>query len=86
MTLVDTVTQRNASSAEQLSSTAEELAAQSEALQHLMAFFRVAREEIAIPTRKPSIEHKPLQNAASAVALTPKKVNGSAVEQNFTRF
>ena len=44
MAQVDTVTQRNASSAEELSSTAEELAAQSEQLQQLMTFFRVAGE------------------------------------------
>jgi len=44
MSQVDTVTQRNASSAEELSSTAEELAAQSKQLQQLMTFFRVARE------------------------------------------
>src|SRR5271166_1287495 len=44
MSQVDTVTQRNASSAEELSSTAEELAAQSEQLQQLMTFFRVAQE------------------------------------------
>jgi methyl-accepting chemotaxis protein len=37
---VDQVTQRNASAAEQMSSTAEELSAQSEALLQLMAFFR----------------------------------------------
>ncbi|MFI5119144.1 MAG: methyl-accepting chemotaxis protein [Thermoanaerobaculia bacterium] len=37
---LDEVTQRNAAAAEELSSTAEELAAQSEALQQLMAFFR----------------------------------------------
>jgi methyl-accepting chemotaxis protein len=45
MAQVDTVTQRNASSAEELSSTAEELAAQSEQLQQLMTFFRVAGEK-----------------------------------------
>ena len=45
MAQVDTVTQRNASSAEELSSTAEELAAQSEQLQQLMTFFRVAGEQ-----------------------------------------
>lgn len=44
MSQVDTVTQRNASSAEELSSTAEELAAQSEQLQQLMTFFRVVGE------------------------------------------
>jgi|SRR5579863_835221 len=47
MAQVDTVTQRNASSAEELSSTAEELAAQSEQLQQLMTFFRVAGESSA---------------------------------------
>jgi methyl-accepting chemotaxis protein len=45
MSQVDTVTQRNASSAEELSSTAEELAAQSEQLQQLMTFFRVTGEQ-----------------------------------------
>jgi len=84
MTAVDTVTQRNASSAEQLSSTAEELAAQSEALQQLMAFFRVAGERIASAARKPSVEHKPFQHPAPSIA--PRKANGSALEHNFTRF
>jgi methyl-accepting chemotaxis protein len=45
MAQVDTVTQRNASSAEELSSTAEELAAQSEQLQQLMTFFQVSGEQ-----------------------------------------
>jgi methyl-accepting chemotaxis protein len=88
MASVDTVTQRNASSAEELSSTAEELAAQSEALQQLMAFFRVAGERIAA-ARRTSSEHKPFQHAASVVpsaVAAPKKANGSAVEHNFTRF
>jgi methyl-accepting chemotaxis protein len=84
MAAVDTVTQRNASSAEELSSTAEELAAQSEGLQQLMAFFRVAGERIASVSRKPASEHKPFQHLAQTIA--PKKANGSAVEHNFTRF
>jgi methyl-accepting chemotaxis protein len=45
MSQVDSVTQRNASSAEELSSTAEELAAQSEQLQQLMTFFHVASDK-----------------------------------------
>ncbi len=45
MSQVDSVTQRNASSAEELSSTAEELAAQSEQLQQLMTFFHVAEDK-----------------------------------------
>jgi len=39
---VDQVTQRSASSSEELSSTAEEMSSQAEALQQLMSFFRVA--------------------------------------------
>jgi methyl-accepting chemotaxis protein len=83
MSSVDTVTQRNASSAEELSSTAEELAAQSEALQQLMAFFRVAGERIA-SVHRATVEYKPIQPPAQAIA--PRKVNGAAVEHNFTRF
>ena len=86
MSSVDTVTQRNASSAEELSSTAEELAAQSEALQQLMAFFRVAGERITSATRRPAPEHKPFQHVASTLSVPPRKVNGSAVEHSFTRF
>ena len=85
MAAVDTVTQRNASSAEELSSTAEELAAQSEALQQLMAFFRVAGERVGHTARKPA-DHKPLHPIAQAATVAPKKANGSAVDHNFTRF
>jgi methyl-accepting chemotaxis protein len=84
MASVDTVTQRNASSAEELSSTAEELAAQSEALQQLMAFFRVAGERIVTAARRPAPEYKPFQQPVPSIP--PKKVNGSALEHNFTRF
>jgi methyl-accepting chemotaxis protein len=83
MTSVDTVTQRNASSAEELSSTAEELAAQSEALQQLMGFFRVAGER----TSRRVAEHKPSHQQHPIPAVLPHvKPNGSAVEHNFTRF
>jgi methyl-accepting chemotaxis protein len=49
MSQVDSVTQRNASSAEELSSTAEELAAQSEQLQQLMTFFHIADDKSIDP-------------------------------------
>ena len=42
MGTVDQVTQRNASGAEELSSTAEEMAAQAEGLQRLVGFFLLA--------------------------------------------
>ena len=44
MTRVDSVTQRNASAAEELASTAEEMSAQAQALEQLVAFFKVAGE------------------------------------------
>jgi len=41
MTHMDQVTQRNAATAEELSSTADQMAAQAESLQQMMGFFRV---------------------------------------------
>jgi hypothetical protein len=51
-----------------------------------MAFFRVAGERIASAARRPAAEHKPFQHMAPPPSVPPKKVNGSAVEHNFTRF
>jgi len=45
MNQVDQITQRNASAAQELSTTSEEMAAQAEALQGLMQFFLVGGEE-----------------------------------------
>jgi methyl-accepting chemotaxis protein len=86
MASVDTVTQRNASSAEELSSTAEELAAQSEALQQLMAFFRVENEKVAIRARKRvATEPKPAVLAPAPLSSAGQP-NGHASDSNFTRF
>jgi methyl-accepting chemotaxis protein len=91
MSQVDTVTQRNASSAEELSSTAEELAAQSEQLQQLMTFFRVAGEQpsnrggdgkqrVVMPLN-PSFRSDFAQRSQS------KPANGKAAEEaNFAPF
>lgn len=51
MTQVDTVTQRNASTAEELSSTSEELAAQASSLNQLVSFFQL--EDDTAPPRPP---------------------------------
>jgi methyl-accepting chemotaxis protein len=60
MSQVDTVTQRNASSAEELSSTSEELAAQSEQLQQLMTFFKIrGGEDVAGAKGKGQQRHLP---------------------------
>ncbi|MEA2414254.1 MAG: methyl-accepting chemotaxis protein [Thermoanaerobaculia bacterium] len=48
MTLVDQVTQRNASASEELSSTAEEMSSQAEALQQTIAYFKTS-DSVAPP-------------------------------------
>jgi methyl-accepting chemotaxis protein len=52
MTQVDTVTQRNASTAEELSSTSEELAAQASSLYELVSFFKL-ETSVSLPAQKP---------------------------------
>jgi methyl-accepting chemotaxis protein len=54
MSQVDQVTQRNASSAEELSSTAEEMASHASSLQELMGFFQLGAREEARPYRQQS--------------------------------
>jgi methyl-accepting chemotaxis protein len=90
MTLVDEVTQRNASASEELASTAEEMASQAEALQQTIAFFRLSgdREQqhatIARMPMMPIAQHTPYVAAASA--RMPVKGNRPAVTGDFTRF
>src|SRR6202522_535171 len=94
MSQVDTVTQRNASSAEELSSTAEELAAQSEQLQQLMTFFRVAGEQPVHRNSDPRNDAKqqrvvmPLNPAfRSEFAQRSQTPSGKAAEEpNFSPF
>lgn len=90
MSQVDSVTQRNASSAEELSSTAEELAAQSEQLQQLMTFFHVM-EDKSIPhdsdkKRWAALPHvKTLKMVLGE--LKPSKQPAKTVEEpGFSRF
>ena len=91
MSQVDTVTQRNASSAEELSSTAEELAAQSEQLQQLMTFFRVAGEQHTDRNgdgkQRVSMPLNPAFRSDSVRHSHKQPVNGKAVEEaNFAPF
>lgn len=89
MAQVDTVTQRNASSAEELSSTAEELAAQSEQLQQLMTFFRVA-EDKAIDSAKKQKEmfshYKTVKMGLGELKPAPKTPSHNPEQAGFTRF
>jgi methyl-accepting chemotaxis protein len=91
MSQVDTVTQRNASSAEELSSTAEELAAQSEQLQQLMTFFRVAGEQHAHRNgdgnQRVTMPLKPPFRSDSVRHSHKQPVSGKASEEaNFAPF
>ena len=88
MSQVDTVTQRNASSAEELSSTAEELAAQSEQLQQLMTFFRlVGAAPSTASTGRPTPTYRPLSRIPASELKQSHSSNGrTAEEHNFTAF
>ena len=73
MGLVDSVTQRNASAAEQLSATAQEMAAQAEALQETLGLFRWG-------------EHSP-QPAVAAPRLDRPASHGAVdTDQDFVRY
>jgi methyl-accepting chemotaxis protein len=90
---MDQVTQRNASSAEELSSTAEELASQSQALLHLMNYFKVGGGDsgasVVHKRRAPQAawtESEPLHTAMRApVPVKPNGIAG-ADGMNFSRF
>jgi methyl-accepting chemotaxis protein len=100
MTVVDEVTQRNASASEELASTAEEMSSQAEALQQTIAFFRIAgdREKVApaagfrTPTVRRAPVARPKQVAPQFVPLPVHKQvprssgNGHADSGDFTRF
>ncbi len=87
MSQVDQVTQRNASAAEELSSTSEEMAAQAASLQQIMGFFRVATAPGAHPAAAP---HRPVAGPREALPAVPPvrpgRINGSTGEQEFRRF
>lgn len=91
MSQVDTVTQRNASSAEELSSTAEELAAQSEQLQQLMTFFVLSGGRVSSPrvtgTSRTNGSQTQLTKIPATALPHSHPTNGKAAEEhNFTTF
>ncbi|BDG01470.1 methyl-accepting chemotaxis protein [Anaeromyxobacter oryzae] len=72
MAVVDQVTQRNASAAEELSSTAEEVAAHASTLQRLMEFFRVDEgRAVVAPMSAPRPTSAPRPPPPSPVAAPP---------------
>jgi methyl-accepting chemotaxis protein len=86
MIQVDQVTQRNASAAEELSSTSEEMASQADSLQQLMALFRTATSNISQQSAAPkrprdkAQRHVPTANLRLPVKrrAAESKTNGTA--------
>jgi len=72
MGTVDHVTQRNASAAEELSCTAEELASQAGALQQIMGFFVVREEPTAHSLFHPPQGAKPKASLPHAAVAAPE--------------
>ncbi|HSN92280.1 MAG TPA: methyl-accepting chemotaxis protein [Anaeromyxobacteraceae bacterium] len=66
MASVDQVTQRNAAAAEELSSTAEEMTSQAQALQELIAFFKTGSEP-AVAAVAPAARRPALPRPAAAL-------------------
>jgi methyl-accepting chemotaxis protein len=87
MGLVDQVTQRNASAAEELSSTAEEMATQAEALQQLIAFFQVKSQgaRVAFPAQAAHAPGAPARRPAPAPVKAAIK-NGKGADTGYRPF
>ena len=90
---VDQVTQRNASAAEELSGTSEELASQAESLQELLSFFRLGETEQvqkkrALTAAHTTTTHAPAKPAVAAVPAAPAlhKPNGHGAVEEYTHF
>jgi methyl-accepting chemotaxis protein len=99
MSQVDTVTQRNASAAEELASTAEELSSQAESLMQLISFFKLSANFQAFDHR-PSFmsgraaaglwstpsSGKTSAPAEAAMAAKANGGNGRLSSENYTHF
>lgn len=82
MTLVDQVTQRNASAAEELSATAEEMSAQALSLQEILAFFRFEEEPESQSRARPSRPEPP----APPPAQRSPRSGSPSTDHDFVRF
>jgi methyl-accepting chemotaxis protein len=74
MTLVDQVTQRNASASEELASTAEEMSSQAEGLQQTIGYFKTAgQRDVVVPAARATVtQFRPIQQLpAAARAAAP---------------
>ena len=87
MSVVDRVAQRNASAAEELSSTSEEVASQAEALQQLVAFFRIAGQDGVLRTPSPAARlAAAVPPQPALLRATPSPGASKASKDGFKRF
>jgi methyl-accepting chemotaxis protein len=93
MTQVDQVTQRNASAAEELSSTAEEMATQAAALKEQVSYFRLPEDARPVPAGRTVQGQPPLGMVETAAPPLPRKGPGNGRppsperhEQDYVRF
>ncbi len=87
MIQVDQVTQRNATAAEELASTSEELAAQAGSLQQLMATFRLAGQSTFRPAPfAPDVSHGPVTAAAAARQKVKRASPEGAPDADYVKF
>ena len=85
MTLVDQVTQRNASASEELASTAEEMASQAEALQQTIAFFKTDRRPRRVASDAAQHDAAPSPSARSR-SPPPRAAAAPAAFADYTHF
>lgn len=85
MTLVDQVTQRNASASEELASTAEEMSSQAEALQQTIAYFKTAGDREIAPARDKAASVTPFRGARHLPADAARTATPAAFV-DYTRF
>ena len=88
LSLVGEVTARNASAAEELSSTSEELASQAESLQQLMAFFRLpgSAGHVEVPPMPRVAASQPAQHVHPAVHAGGNGHDREPGDPNYVRF
>jgi len=85
MTLVDQVTQRNASASEELASTAEEMSSQAEALQQTIAYFKInGGRDVAGQSRDASASVTPFRGPR--IPAEPARAAAPAAYADYTHF
>jgi methyl-accepting chemotaxis protein len=83
MSVVDQVTQQNASAAEELSSTSEEMASQAESLQGIISFFQLAGERSgdvrrAAPAPRAALGAAPAAHAGAQIVRPARRATAHA--------